>query len=190
MKPTASSIVPNIDPNIESNIELAIRDIHLPDSILWWPIAPGWWILLLLVLLIIISIIIYKKTYFKRTLKKNTRHELVSFYDSYKKNGDAKIFIQQLSAFLRRVALYRYNKNENVDIANLHGKAWLEFLDSKLPQTKTAHKNPNQLSFQNGVGKIFLTGPYQLVLDDDLVPVYKLVEKWLNYNFKNKYGLI
>ena len=30
--------------------ELQLRDIHLPESSLWWPPAPGWWILALLLI--------------------------------------------------------------------------------------------------------------------------------------------
>ena len=33
--------------------ELGLKDIHLPDVGLWWPLAPGWWLLLILVLLVI-----------------------------------------------------------------------------------------------------------------------------------------
>lgn len=33
--------------------ELAIKDIHLPEVSLWWPVAPGWWLLLILVSLFI-----------------------------------------------------------------------------------------------------------------------------------------
>lgn len=32
--------------------ELALKDIHLPDSSLWWPPAPGWWLLLLSMVLL------------------------------------------------------------------------------------------------------------------------------------------
>ena len=28
---------------------LPLRDLHLPDPIGWWPLAPGWWFVLVLV---------------------------------------------------------------------------------------------------------------------------------------------
>ena len=34
--------------------ELALRDIHLPAPVGWWPPAPGWWLLAGLMLAVII----------------------------------------------------------------------------------------------------------------------------------------
>ena len=28
---------------------LPLRDLHLPDAIGWWPLAPGWWVILAIV---------------------------------------------------------------------------------------------------------------------------------------------
>ena len=28
---------------------LPLRDLHLPDAIGWWPLAPGWWVVIALV---------------------------------------------------------------------------------------------------------------------------------------------
>ena len=163
-----------------STVELALRDIHLPDGILWWPLAPGWWILFLLFLFIVLCFFVYKKTWYKRKVKKNIKLELEHYYQEFKVSGNAQSFIQQLSGLLRRVSLYRFHEDA---IAKLLGIEWLEFLDSKLPNNQS-----EQLSFKVGVGKIFLSGPYQPIINEDVSPVYKLVDKWLNYNLKNKYG--
>ncbi|VAW98600.1 hypothetical protein MNBD_GAMMA22-1579 [hydrothermal vent metagenome] len=164
------------------NTALALRDIHLPDSILWWPLAPGWWIVAVLIVILALSLYVYKKTYFSRKLKKNIKLELEHCNQQYLNKKNAQIFIQQLSSLLRRVSLHQF---EDKNIAKLHGVAWLEFLDSKLPENKS-----DQLSFITGVGKIFLLGPYQKIISEDVSSVYELVKYWLNYNLKNKYGLL
>ncbi|MFV2059762.1 MAG: DUF4381 domain-containing protein [Gammaproteobacteria bacterium] len=168
-----------------SNVELALKDIHLPDSVLWWPPAPGWWIVFIAIFIIAVSFFIYKKTRYTRKLKKNIKLELVNYHHHFKHNGDSKIFIQQLSALLRRVALYKFSEPA---IAKLHGNEWLDFLDSKLPEKKL-NRSP-QFSFKNGAGKIFLLGPYQAEITEDVSSAYELVVLWLNYNLKNKYGFL
>ena len=42
---------------------LDLRDIHLPDPISWWPIAPGWWLVIVSLFLIIAVIFILRKIY-------------------------------------------------------------------------------------------------------------------------------
>ncbi len=164
------------------NTTLALRDIHLPDSILWWPLAPGWWLIIVLVVLIGLSFYVYKKTNYIRKLKKNIKLELEHYHQQYHDKKNAALYIQQLSALLRRVSLQQFDDKK---IAKLHGAAWLEFLDSKSPPNIT-----EQSAFKNGVGQIFLLGPYQKIINEDLSPVYELVKQWLNYNLKNKYGLL
>jgi hypothetical protein len=166
-----------------SSVELALKDIHLPDSVLWWPPAPGWWILFSVIVFVVLCIFLYKKTWFKRNLKKNIKLELIQYNQQFENNGNAQLFIQQLSTLLRRVALYRFHATS---IAKLQGDEWLEFLDSKLPEKQL--KNSKQFSFKNGVGKIFSLGPYQPKISADVSPVYELVTLWLNYNLKSKYG--
>jgi len=171
-----------------SSIDLALRDIHLPDSIFWWPIAPGWWVLLFLFVVIALSIFIYKNIWYVRKLNNNIKLECTQYYLDFNINGDRQFFIQQLSIFLRRVSLYLFSEN---NVANLQGIEWLEFLDSKLPlDNKNQSGQSAQNSFKTGVGKIFLSGPYQENIIEDVIPAYKLVEKWLNYNLKNKYRFL
>jgi len=164
--------------SVAPKAELALRDIQLPDSSLWWPPAPGWWMLLLLTIIIVALFVVYKKTYNSRQVKKNTKLELEHYYQDYVNNKDQNNFIQQLSALLRRVCLYRFRDET---IAMLQGEQWLEFLDSTLPKTTNA-----QHSFSHGVGTVFLSGPYQKNIATDISAVHELVELWLNFNLKNK----
>ncbi len=168
-----------------SSVELALRDIHLPDSVLWWPLAPGWWMVIAMVVIIALCIFVYKKTYFNRKLNKNIKLELSQYFKDYNEDNNAQVFINKLSALLRRVSLYKF-KQESV--AKLNGIAWLEFLDSKLPQEQM--KQDENLSFKIGVGNILLNGPYQASINDDVKPVYELAKHWLKHNLKNQYGLL
>jgi len=165
-----------------SSVDLAIRDIHLPDSALWWPPAPGWWIVFILLVVIGFGFYIYKKTYFNRKLKKNIKLELSQYYLDFENTSNAQLLIQQLSALLRRVALYRFKE---LSVAKMQGNEWLEFLDSTLPDEQS-----KQHLFKTGTGKIFLEGPYQPVIDNDVKPVYELVTLWLDNNLKNKFGFL
>jgi len=167
---------------LAQNSELALRDIHLPNSLLWWPLAPGWWMLLVIVILIALGIFMYKNTYYKRYVKKNINLELARFYHDFQENKDGSEFIKKLSVLLKRVSLYQY---KTTDTAKLYGVDWLIFLDSKLPE-----KLKQQAPFKLGVGKIFLNGPYQSEVTEELTPVYELVKNWINYNLKSKYGLL
>ena len=31
-----------------------LRDIHLPEPISWWPLAPGWWLLIIIALALMV----------------------------------------------------------------------------------------------------------------------------------------
>ena len=58
---------------------LNLRDIHLPEAIFWWPLAPGWWILagatLLFIIVFFVSRKISRKTYISRQLKRDIKSE-------------------------------------------------------------------------------------------------------------------
>ncbi|MEJ2181709.1 MAG: DUF4381 domain-containing protein [Gammaproteobacteria bacterium] len=41
-------------------VSLPLRDIHMPDTVYWWPLAIGWWILLGLLVAIVAITYIYK----------------------------------------------------------------------------------------------------------------------------------
>ncbi|MDC0000311.1 DUF4381 domain-containing protein [Porticoccaceae bacterium] len=50
---------------MESDPLAQLRDIHLPETVSWWPLAPGWWVLIIL-LGLVTGWIIFKSVQRKR----------------------------------------------------------------------------------------------------------------------------
>ncbi len=138
--------------------DLPIRDIHLPDSSLWWPLAPGWWLLILLTLFITGLIYQKRKRNALHPLAKNTKktlseaHALLTSiatkHGSSKKENSGQQTIKALSVLLRRTAISLYGDES---VAGLAGEKWLEFLDDK----------GNTKNFSQGMGHLFLDLPYR-----------------------------
>jgi hypothetical protein len=59
--PTAAGL-----PASQSAPALPLRDLHLPDPISNWPIAPGWWLLAAVVLMLLIATIYITLRYWRR----------------------------------------------------------------------------------------------------------------------------
>jgi hypothetical protein len=108
-----------------------LRDIHLPEPISFWPVAPGWWIALGLVIVLAIAVLLYRSAR-RRSLKRAALAELTGIEESYQRSSDVSQLALEISALLRRVALRRFLRRE---VASLHGEDWAQFLlrtDGKL----------------------------------------------------------
>lgn len=145
---------------------LPLRDIHLPDTILWWPLAIGWWLVIAVVLLIVLGIGLFY------TLNKKSRREQQVINDALvvlqqlAEEQNKAIFIRGISALLRRVCVSLYGRQQ---VAGLTGESWLRFLDRK-GKTK---------AFTQGVGRILLDHPYQQQIDYSRQALLVLVQIWL-----------
>jgi len=125
--------------------DLPLRDIHLPDSVSWWPLAIGWWLLPLLVVLISFSVykfVKYKKKNKKIAYKKIAFNEFNSLRAQYKNNENSAELIRDISALLRRIAL-SYLPRENV--ASLTGSQWIEQLNHLCSQEIFTNEIASQL---------------------------------------------
>ena len=131
--------VPQFDPQ-------KLADIHLPDTISYWPVAPGWWILLGLLLFILLSIVFfklrkksqsYKKAQRLKQLKNQASTELQNIKAGYKEHGIPQRTVKQLSIFLRRFVLSLYPREK---VASLTDQQWLLQLD-ELSQSKQFSKH-------------------------------------------------
>jgi hypothetical protein len=151
------------------NNSLALRDIHLPDPISWWPPAPGWWILLSIIVLGLIIFVLWKKIQRKRRIKKAARTEFEIIRATYQNEMNPALLAQSISTLLRRICLSYY---PHTHVPGMTGQQWLSYLDS----TATIK------GFQTSSGNILATAPYlpeDECPDFDAEALLSLSEAWI-----------
>ncbi|MBE9563760.1 MAG: DUF4381 domain-containing protein [Proteobacteria bacterium] len=152
---------------------LNLRDIHLPEPISWWPLAPGWWILFVSLVVIITALYIAKKIYQSRQLSREITSELDDIKKEFAATQNKSQLAKALSILLRRACITYYPEN---NIAGLTGENWLEYLDATFASNKT------QIKFQDPIGHILLDAPYlpdETALNYDDQALIQLCESWL-----------
>jgi hypothetical protein len=149
------------DDNALSNL----RDIHLPDAVSIWPLAPGWYIVLVL-LLVITAYFYYRYAKSKKHRYYFSALQELEMIRHQKMTLPITEILIQLSALLRRTALARYPRQE---VAGLQGEAWLQFLDQTSQTT----------AFTEGPGHVLITGPYQRHVTAKIETIFGLVENWI-----------
>ena len=97
-----------------------LHDIHLPEPISWWPLAPGWWGLLLIVLAALVGFWFWYRRPSQR-LRRSGLRELATIESTTV--GDAAL-AQALEHLVRRYAVARYGR---AAVAGLSGSRWLAF---------------------------------------------------------------
>ncbi len=110
---------------------LPLRDLHLPEPVGWWPLAPGWWLLILLALLAIAYGL--ARAYRRRqrgAARRYALRELARHEAEYLEHRDPVTLGKQLSQLLRRLMLAYAPRKE---VAGLTGDDWLNWLDRGMP---------------------------------------------------------
>jgi hypothetical protein len=110
---------------------IPLRDLHLPEDIGWWPLAPGWWVLAALVLAfgVYVAWRAVRRWQFNAP-RRYAMSELARYEAEYTEHGDPVRLGRELSALLRR-GMLAYAPRDAV--AGLTGDAWLEWLDRDMP---------------------------------------------------------
>jgi hypothetical protein len=144
-----------------------LKDIHLPDAIGWWPLAPGWYAIITLIILLIIVLATYAYRRHRYALaKKQALMLLANYQEDYEKEQNTPASSAQISELLRRVALVYYPRTE---VASLHGDAWLQFLN----QTSKG------IDF-NAVRTLLLDAPFRAAdTNIDLSPLFTHAKLWI-----------
>lgn len=167
-----------------------LHDIHLPEAIGWWPLAPGWWLLLGFIIMLLAALLFYRRW---RKIQKNrpvdfsTEHvmkaamlEFASIEQRHlncKEQTDdhARQTVADISQLLRRCAvqLARIN-NDSQAIAGITGDDWLNWLDQQWERD----------DFMQGAGRILTEAPYRKLQNsspdsDRLQDLFNVCRLWL-----------
>ena len=110
---------------------LPLRDLHLPEPVGWWPLAPGWWILIAIVATLA-GYALYRayRRYRHNAPRRFALRQLARFESEYLEHRNPVVLGKQLSELLRRGMLAYADRDE---VAGLTGEAWLEWLDRGMP---------------------------------------------------------
>jgi len=111
--------------------ELPLRDLHLPDPVGWWPLAPGWWFILLL-LGVALGYLTWRayQRWRRNAPRRFALRELARYEVEYLEHRNPVTLGKQLSELLRRGMLAYAPRG---DVAGLTGESWLLWLDSGMP---------------------------------------------------------
>jgi hypothetical protein len=112
--------------------QIPLRDLHLPDAVGWWPLAPGWWVLLGLVALGVILLL--RKAWIgwrHDAARRIALKELARLQSAYRAEPNPVTLAIRLSELLRR-AMLAYSPRQ--EVAGLTGREWLEWLDRGLDE--------------------------------------------------------
>ncbi len=161
-----------------------LRDIHLPEAIGWWPVAPGWWLLLALIIIFIAALFYYlrwRKNQKNRPVVFSTQQvmqaaqlefsaiEQVHTEAENKSDDHMRLIVADISQLLRRSAV-QLNHSPGA-VAGLTGDAWLSWLDERWDRD----------DFSQGAGRILIDAPYRNDFShaDDLDDLLSLCRAWL-----------
>jgi len=142
--------------------QLALRDIHLPGLVAWWPPAPGWWLVAALALAALVAFALY----YRSGRHRRAALRVVGKVRAALEQGAEPVeCLQRVSTTLRRFAMTTADQQsvaslrpvggvaerpDSDEVAGLIGQRWLRYLDSRWQRDE----------FTGGAGRFLLAAPY------------------------------
>ena len=129
--------------------QIPLRDLHLPEAVGLWPLAPGWWVLIALAVAGL-GYLLYQQFLKWRwnAARRVALSELNRVRAEFEKGADALSLSKELSELVRRSMLAYAPR---ADVAGLTGDRWLQWLYQGLedkPFTQGPGKNLESLPYQ------------------------------------------
>ena len=122
-----------MDPKLAQALE-GLRDIHLPQPVGWWPLAPACWALAAALLVATLGSVLLVR--WRRRRRESLRALALAELAKLEQRADAspETLAIALTALLRRVALGRARQAgaaleaSSSEVASLHGERWIAYL--------------------------------------------------------------
>lgn len=151
-----------------------LRDAHPPSEPFWWPPAPGWWLVVLLgVALAALAIRRLPSQWRRWRMRRHLLATLDGIAMRQRAGAPADTVCADVSALLRLAAILRYPDR---DVAGLHGREWMAFLDS-CDRVDSCDRAPGRFETLHDV---LTVAPYApLAADVDARPLLQAARGWL-----------
>lgn len=148
--------------------DLPLEDIHLPESVSFWPPAPGWFLAALILIACYVAYVAIKRYRASRVQQKLAMAELQQIdlqnFDAWQKINDV----------LKRACLAYCSREE---VAQLNGQQWRDFL--------LGHMSNNKADFDDQ----WLHFAYSNKVQHDQVYLYhSFAQQWLKVALPIKRG--
>lgn len=144
----------------------SLRDIHLPESIGWWPLAPGWYLLATSIVIACLLIGFLGLRYYSNgRAKREALRRLAMYKKQYELDANSQLCTANISELLKRLALSYYPRTQ---IAALQGEAWIAFLN----------RTGKGVEF-NSVRTQLLEMPWRPSRGQPLEALFKTAKKWI-----------
>ena len=146
-----------------------LRDIHLPATVNWWPLAWGWWLLSAIAATAVLLYVVWRWRRRRRANRPSSLAllEVQALSRRYESGENAAVIIAELSVLLRRVALSYFPRAQ---VASMTGDAWLRWLDGCAGEPL----------FAKTQGAALNSAPYQKQAAADAQALLQASRRWLS----------
>lgn len=142
-----------------------LRDIHLPDAVSWWPLAPGWW--LLAVLVVALALLAWHRLSRpgRKPLRALSLDELARIRAAVDAGEDGHAALNELAGLLRRILISYRGRDGYADST---GTAWAAQLRELSPA-----------GFTDADLELLVAARYRREVDADLAALLDACERWI-----------
>ncbi len=143
--------------------DIPLRDIHLPEPIGWWPLAPAWWAVFGGVLLCALGGFLVWRQRRRTRVRRAAQTELAKIKARFAAEADQMALARALSSWCRRVGIALGRAPD------LTGDAWLAELD----------RIGSGDFFAHGLGRCLQEAPYRASVELDASALLAGLEAWV-----------